>query len=352
MNQPFTFEDHKTIHPDPHPYECLDGKTYANNNDASYKHKSSRSPHGVFECPLCNRIFQWVPAFRSHMNMHERRNEIPSDMSADMFDEISEQIREKKTENRLTTTAQKIQAYIEKIDGSSEKDIKATNYQKRNGGTGIHDEENHEMENAVFHHQGFEGNDDVSTYGNVQTKLLKTEQKHIHQSNSTLYQVNARDETLEQNSARAKCDTILDNADFQYCMKQWMAGKGINYKILRTLNIDGLQNKNGTTTKQQNDYLPRKRKRLSLNNDIENTQQYVERFYEQPNGSLHTNEIYENNMKNYIQQISPNTSSQQQFIPEQPFHYTFEELNNLQNANALGNITDYAFNANYGYYQQ
>ncbi|KRZ15021.1 Zinc finger protein [Trichinella zimbabwensis] len=237
-------------------------------------------------------------------------------------------------------------------DGSTEKDIEATNYQKRNGGTGIHDEENHEMENAVFHYQGFEGNDDVSTYGNVQTKLLETEQKHIHQSNSTLDQVNARDETLEQNSASAKCDTILDNADFQSCMKQWMAGKGINYKILRTLNIDGLQNKNGTTTKQQNDYLPRKRKRLSLNNDIENTQQYVERFYEQPNGSLHTNEIYENNMANYIQEISPNTSSQQQFIPEQPFHYTFDELNNFQNVNTLGTINDHAYYANYGYYQQ
>ncbi|KAL1235852.1 Zinc finger protein [Trichinella pseudospiralis] len=333
INQLFTFKNHQTIHPGPHLYECPDGKTYVNNNGAPYKYKTSRNPHGIFKCPLCNRIFQWVPAFRGHMNMHERRSEIPSNLSADLFDEISEKLRGKKTENRMTTTMQKIQAYIEKIDGSNEKnDIKATNYQKCNDGTGIYVDENYEKENAVFYHQGFEGNDDVSTYEIVQTKFLEIEQKHSHQSNSTLDQLNARDEMLKQNTASATCDTILKNADFKFCMKQWIAGKGINYKILRTLNIDYLRPTN--------------------DNYIESIQQHVECFYEQPNGSLYTNKIYEDNTANYIQQIPQNILSQQQFIPQQPSNYTFQELNNFQNANALANITDHAYNANYAYYQQ
>ncbi|KRZ25933.1 hypothetical protein T4B_6733 [Trichinella pseudospiralis] len=145
-----------------------------------------------------------------------------------------------------------------------------------NDGTGIYVDENYEKENAVFYHQGFEGNDDVSTYEIVQTKFLEIEQKHSHQSNSTLDQLNARDEMLKQNTASATCDTILKNADFKFCMKQWIAGKGINYKILRTLNIDYLRPTNGTTTKQQNHYLSRKRKRLSLDNYIESIQQHVE----------------------------------------------------------------------------
>ncbi|KRY80885.1 hypothetical protein T4D_7832, partial [Trichinella pseudospiralis] len=325
--------NHQTIHPGPHLYECPDNKTYVNNNGAPYKYKTSRNPHGIFKCPLCNRIFQWVPAFRGHMNMHERRSEIPSNLSADLFDEISEKLRGKKTENRMTTTMQKIQAYIEKIDGSNEKnDIKATNYQKCNDGTGIYVDENYEKENAVFYHQGFEGNDDVSTYEIVQTKFPEIEQKHSHQSNSTLDQLNARDEMLKQNTASATCDTILKNADFKFCMKQWIAGKGINYKILRTLNIDYLRPTN--------------------DNYIESIQQHVECFYEQPNGSLYTNKIYEDNTANYIQQIPQNILSQQQFIPQQPSNYTFQELNNFQNVNALANITDHAYNANYAYYQQ
>ncbi|OUC44868.1 hypothetical protein D917_02141, partial [Trichinella nativa] len=45
-------------------------------------------------------------------------------------------------------------------------------------------------------------------------------------------------------------------------------------------------------------------------------------------------------MENNIHKIPPNTSSQQQFIPEQPFCYTFGEQYNLQNANAHGIINE------------
>ncbi|KRX84779.1 Zinc finger and SCAN domain-containing protein 23 [Trichinella sp. T6] len=367
------FMNDNTIHPDRHPHECPDDKTYVCNNDAPFNSTSKRIPHGVFECPLCNRIFHWVPAFKCHVNMHKRKNEIPPSMAADMLDELREEMQEKKKENKMTTMVQKIQAYIEKIDASTQRAINAMNYEKNTSGIGTNFKENHEVENAVFHHQGFEGIGDVRTDGYVQIEHLKTEEKHVHQSNSTLNQVNARDGTLRPNCASAKCDPILANVDFQSCMRQWMAGGGINYKILRTLNIADLQNENSTKTKRQ------KRKRQSLYIDVQNTQQHVERdiltnqyrqeekipptvmllhrkhnysFYEQPNSSLHTNEIYKNNMENNIHKIPPNTSSQQQFIPEQPFHYTFGEQHNLQNANAHDNINDHAFNANYAYYQQ
>ncbi|KAL1245827.1 Zinc finger protein [Trichinella spiralis] len=93
------------------------------------------------------------------------------------------------------------------------------------------------------------------------------------------------------------------------------------------------------------------------------TANHFQNFYEQPNGSLYLNDefqtvyspnfhgIYENNTTKNFHQISPNMTTEQQFIPEQPFHYTFGEQYNLQNANAHGNINDHAFNANYAYYQ-
>ncbi|KRY14185.1 Zinc finger protein [Trichinella patagoniensis] len=332
------FMNHNTIHPGRHPHECPDDKTYVCNNDAPFNSTSKRIPHGVFECPLCNRIFHWVPAFKCHVNMHKRKNEIPPSMAADMFDELREEMQEKRKENKMTTMVQKIQAYIEKIDASTQRAINAMNYEKSNNGTGTNSKENHKMENAVFHHQGFEGIGNVRTDGYVQIGHLKTEEKHVHQSNSTLNQVNARDGTLRPNSASAKCDPILVNADFQSCMRQWMAGGGINYKILRTLNIADLQNENSTKTKRQ------KRKRQSLYIDVQNTQQHVERH-------ICTNQ-YRQEEKIPPTEIPPNTSSQQQFIPVQPFHYTFREQNNLENANAPDNINYHAFNANYAYYQQ
>ncbi|KRY57586.1 Fez family zinc finger protein 2 [Trichinella britovi] len=408
------FMNDDTIHPDRHPHECPDDKTYVCNNDAPFNSTSKRIPHGAFECPLCNRIFHWVPAFKCHVNMHKRKNEIPPSMAADMLDELREEMQEKRKENKMTTMVQKIQAYIEKIDASTQRAINAMNYEKNNSGIGTNFKENHEMENAVFHHQGFEGIGDVRTDGYVQIEHLKTEEKHVHQSNSTLNQVNARDGTLRPNCASEKCDPILVNADFQSCMRQWMAGGGINYKILRTLNIADLQNENSTKTKRQ------KRKRQSLYIDVQNTQQHVERHiftnqYRQeekipptvmllhPNNKFwitEQNTRYDNNAgtsfhsvngaesinstngNEPIQYLEMTTLTnqryfnfapekknpfdstfvaaydtrpqehQQQFIPEQPFHYTFGEQYNLQNANAHGNINDHAFNANYAYYQQ
>ncbi|OUC44867.1 zinc finger, C2H2 type [Trichinella nativa] len=99
-----SFKNPSTIHPDRHPHECPDDKTYVCNNDASFNSTSKRIPHGVFECPLCNRIFHWVPAFKCH--------------AADMLDELREEMQEKRKENKMTTMVQKIQAYIEKIDGT------------------------------------------------------------------------------------------------------------------------------------------------------------------------------------------------------------------------------------------
>ncbi|KRZ15048.1 Zinc finger protein with KRAB and SCAN domains 5 [Trichinella zimbabwensis] len=313
FSQQANLTDHQNIHYGNRPFQCKQCKKTYNNRGAYYNHMRIHNDDRFYVCPLCNANFMWEVSMKTHLNRHQRKGEITAKMAAEIYERTKYDVRLKK--QQLKNAARElIENYIRnptKTNGVPSMKSESSNYEN--------------LENWMCEASSSR----TFTHGNETSSHLlneRTANSRINENPTLQFQDTNQTRNLYQNQFPWNTDheekhlLTYDPYDGMY--------RPINY------------------TEMEN--FP------SANNS----------FYEQPNASLYSNgesqtdyspnlnRIYENNMENYIHEIPQNTTSQQQFIPQQPFHYTFGEQNNFQNVNTLGIINDHAYNANYGYYQQ
>ncbi|KRX43482.1 Zinc finger protein with KRAB and SCAN domains 5 [Trichinella murrelli] len=324
FTQQANLTDHENIHYGHRPFHCKQCNKCYNNRGAFYNHMRIHNDDRFYVCPLCKANFMWDLSMKTHLNSHQRNGELTAQMAAEIYEKSKMDVRLKKLQ--LKNAARKIiEVYVgnptKKTEVPSMKATEASNYEN--------------LENWMCEASSSR----TSTYANETSSHLlnkTTANSGINENPTPQFQDINQTRNLYQH--QFPCGS--DQEEEYLLIYDPYKSMHSSFNYIQTENTYPSAN-NSSHQSNCSDYPS------------------TSSFYEQPSASFYSNEeyspnfqrIYEKNMENNIHQISPNMTTEQQFIPEQPFHYTFGEQYNLQNANAHGNINDHAFNANYAYYQ-
>ncbi|KRX84845.1 Myeloid zinc finger 1 [Trichinella sp. T6] len=349
FTQQANLTDHENIHYGHRPFHCKQCNKCYNNRGAFYNHMRIHNDDRFYVCPLCKANFMWDLSMKTHLNSHQRNGELTAQMAAEIYEKSKMDVRLKKLQ--LKNAAREI---IDVYVGNPTKKTKKANTRRNKNQNNNYD---NGKSNGIYSEVPSMNATETSNYENLENWMCEASSSrtstYANETSSHLLNKTTANSGINENSTPQFQDINQTRNLYQHQFP-WGSDQEEDY----LLNYDPYKGMHSPFNyiKTENTY-------PSANNSSHqsNCSDYpsTSSFYEQPNASFYSNEeyspnfqrIYEKNMENNIHKIPPNTSSQQQFILEQPFHYTFGEQYNFQNANIHGNINDHAFNANYAYYQ-
>ncbi|KRZ53849.1 Zinc finger protein, partial [Trichinella nativa] len=336
FTQQANLTDHENIHYGHRPFHCKQCNKCYNNRGAFYNHMRIHNDDRFYVCPLCKANFMWDLSMKTHLNSHQRNGELTAQMAAEIYEKSKMDVRLKKLQ--LKNAAREI---IEVYVGNPTKKTKKANTRRNKNQNNNYD---NGKGNGIYSEVPSMNATETSNYENLENWMCEASSSrtstYANETSSHLLNKTTANSGINENPTPQFQDINQTRNLYQHQFP-WGSDQEEDYLLI----YDPYKGMHSPFNyiKTENTY-------PSANNSSHqsNCSDYpsTSSFYEQPNASFYSNEeyspnfqrIYEKNMENNIHKIPPNTSSQQQFIPEQPFHYTFGEQYNFQNANIYGII--------------